>query len=88
MSSHLQDTDALIQQQPTTMHNYDHLLHFDEPSRELRIYRVDSTGQKTLFTSTRVPASSGWSEAVEKLAHDLGEQLLMDSPSARKLLQL
>jgi hypothetical protein len=70
------------------MEEHDHLLQIDEQSRELRIYRVDSSGQRTLFTSTSLPSSKGWSEALEKFAKQIGENVLMDSPAARKLLKL
>ena len=70
------------------MDEYDHLLQVDEKSRELRIYRVDPSGQKTLFTSTPLPSSKGWSEGLEKFAKQIGENVLMDSPAARKLLKL
>jgi len=66
----------------------DHLLQIDEKSRELRIYRVDEAGGKTLFTSTLLPTSKGWGEDLEKFAKQLGENVLMDSPAARRLLQL
>ncbi len=67
---------------------YDHLLQIDEQSRELRIYRIDASGQKTLFTSTPLPTTKGWSESLERFAKQLGENVLMDSPTARELLQL
>jgi hypothetical protein len=70
------------------MEEFDHLLQIDEQSRELRIYRVDLSGQRTLFTSTSLPNSKGWSEALEKFAKQIGENVLMDSPAARKLLKL
>jgi hypothetical protein len=70
------------------MEEFDHLLQIDEQSRELRIYRIDRSGQKTLFTSTSLPNSKGWSEGLEKFAKQIGENVLMDSPAARKLLKL
>jgi hypothetical protein len=70
------------------MQNYDHLVQVDEAAREIRIYRVDSSGLRTLFSSVPLPAGGGWNAPVEQLARDLGENLLMDSPSARKLLQI
>ena len=70
------------------MEKYDHLLQIDEQSRELRIYRVESSGQKSLFTAAPIPSSKGWTEALERFAKQIGENVLMDSPTARKLLSL
>jgi len=70
------------------MEEFDHLLQIDEQSRELRIYRVDPSGQKAFFTSISLPSSTGWSEGLGKLAKQIGENVLMDSPAARKLLKL
>jgi hypothetical protein len=67
---------------------YDHLIEIDAQSKEMHIYRVDESGRKTLFTSTPLPTSKGWSDDLEKFAKQLGENLLMDSPAARDLLQL
>jgi hypothetical protein len=70
------------------MDTYDHLLIVDEQSRELRIYRIDEAGSKTLLTSTLLPQTTGWTDAVSKFAKELGENLLLDSPSARRVLGL
>lgn len=70
------------------MQDYDHLVQVDETTREIRIFRVDSSGLRTLFTATTLPAGTGWSASLEKFARELGENLLLDSPSARKLLQI
>lgn len=67
---------------------YEHLIQIDEVTRDLRVYRVDATGQKTLFTSRQLPVGPGWNDAVGNFARELGENLLLDSPSARRLLQL
>ena len=67
---------------------YDHLVRVDELSRELRIYRIDEAGHQTLFTATKLPTGQGWNAEVETLAKQLGENLLLDSPSARNLLRL
>jgi len=70
------------------MKTYDHLVHFDEEARELRIYRVAADGKRTLYTSVVLPQSSGWTASLEAFAKQLGENLLLDSPTARKLLEL
>lgn len=67
---------------------FDHLVQFDEATREIIIYRVEPNGRRTLYTKTELPTTQGWSKAVEQFAQELGENLLMDSAVARKLLQL
>jgi hypothetical protein len=66
---------------------YDHLIHVDEEHRELQIFRVSSSGVKTLYTSLSLGSGQD-QEAVRQLAAILGENLLLDSPVARKLLEL
>lgn len=71
------------------MRSYDHLVHIDEDTREIKIYRIDEDGTRTFYTSTELPNSSGWKDGrLEAFAKLLGENLLMDSPTARKLLKL
>lgn len=71
------------------MHPYDHLVHIDEDTRELKIWRVDADGTRTFYTSTELPDSSGWKDSrLKAFATQLGEALLVDSPTARKLLKL
>jgi hypothetical protein len=71
------------------MRPYDHLVQIDEDTRELKIWRVDADGTRTFYTSTELPHSSGWKDdRLEVFAKQLGENLLMDSPVARKLLKL
>lgn len=70
------------------MKNYDHLVCFNEETRQLAIYRVDAEGRKTLFTSIALPQSKGWVSPLEGFARQLGENLIMDSPVARKLFDL
>lgn len=67
---------------------FDHLVQFDEATREIVIYRVEPNGQRSLYTKTELPNTKGWSKAVDHFAKQLGENLLMDSEVARKLLQL
>jgi hypothetical protein len=70
------------------MNSYDHVLHVDADSREIRIYRMDSTGEQSLYTSVKLPESLGWTPELESFARQLGENLLLDSPAARKMLGL
>lgn len=68
------------------MKNYSHIIVVDEDSREIQIFRLEHSGQKTLFTKASLPAGSGWTESLESLAKTLGENILMDSPAARRML--
>ena len=70
------------------MNNYDHLVRFDEESKQLIIYRVDQKGEVVLFTKTLIPEGVGWDPNVVDFARLIGENLLMDSPVARRLLGL
>ena len=70
------------------MEGYDHLVQFDSQQRELRIYRLGLDGKRELYTSRPLPDSAGWSKEVDNFARQLGENLLMDSPTARSLLKL
>ena len=71
-----------------TNYRYDHLVAIDEASRKLVIFRVEEDGTKTLFTEAVLPAEKGWSESLISLAKQLGENLLLDSPAVRKMLDL
>lgn len=70
------------------MKNFDHLVKIDETSRELIIMRRSQDGIETLYTSVPLPSSSGWDAAFEDFAKKLGENILLDSPVARKILGL
>ena len=70
------------------MNNYSHVIFIDESSRELVIYRLDDSGVRTIFTRTPLPVGSGWTESLESFAKTFGENLLLDSPSARQLLNI
>lgn len=71
------------------MRAYDHIVKIDEDARELKIYRLDADGTRTFYTSTKLPDSSGWKDdRLGVFAKQLGENLLLDSPIARKLLNL
>jgi len=69
---------------------YSHLVDVDAGTRKLIIHRVYPDGRKELFTQVDLPA--GKTSANEKLLDEfcrmLGENLLLDSPVARKLLHL
>lgn len=67
---------------------YDHLVKIDEATRTLSIYRV--RGEETEFyTSVQLPDTC-WDddpEAAEIFCRMLGENLIFDSPQARRILR-
>jgi hypothetical protein len=71
-----------------TMTDFDHLIAIDQSTRQLKIFRIDALGHRTLFTAVEIPVTSGWTAECEQFAAQLGENLLMDSPKARHLLGL
>lgn len=70
--------------------SYSHLVEIDETKRLLTIYRVNEIGEKMLFTSIDLPVLTfdKDSEAYRNFAQQLGENLLVDSPVARKIFGL
>jgi hypothetical protein len=72
----------------TGMSGYDHLVRIDEESNQLVVYRIGPGGERSLFTRVPLPAGRGWEPDVKEFARMLGENLLMDSPVARRLLDL
>lgn len=70
------------------MNSYDHVLHVDADTREIQIYRLDLAGERSLYTSVKLPESRGWTPELESFAKQLGENILLDSPAARKMLGL
>jgi hypothetical protein len=80
------DTSVLHMEQLTM--TYDHLICIDEDAKEVVIYRVDSNGKRTLYTKAPLPEARGENSELESFARMLGENLLLDSPAARRLLDL
>jgi len=73
------------------MENFSHLVEIDETEKKLTIYRVDvKTGQRTLYTAAEFPSGKnrGNGREFRDFARLLGENLLIDSPAARRLLGL
>lgn len=70
------------------MAKFDHLVCVDAAAREVLIYRVDGKGERTLYTKGPLPKTAGWSPELEAFVRQLGENLLIDSPAARRLLGL
>lgn len=71
------------------MDNFSHLVEIDEGAKKLTIYRVDAkTEQRTLYTSVSIPSKRvrGNDREFSDFARMLGENLLLDSPAARRIL--
>ncbi len=72
------------------MESFAHTIEIDEKNRLLKIFRLFQDGRREFFTSTELPdinAHDEW-DSFEAFAKQLGENILMDSPSARKILEL
>ena len=80
-------TQHLEQLMPMSFH---HVVEIREDTRRLTIYRVYPDGRKELYTQVELPQKSVDDDKAgfERFARILGENLLIDSPTARKLLKL
>lgn len=69
---------------------YSHLVEINEQDRRLTIHRVYADGRKELFTEMVLPSATCDEDTAkfEEFCRMLGENLLIDSPIARKLLSL
>jgi hypothetical protein len=67
---------------------YCHLVEVDETSSKLIIYRVYFDGRKELYTQVDLPVGAKETDSLGAFCRMLGENLLLDSPVARKLLNL
>jgi hypothetical protein len=69
---------------------YSHLVEVDEAARRLRIHRIYADARKELYTEIDLPAKTvaESEESFETFCRLLGENLLLDSPTARKVLGL
>ncbi len=77
-------------EQLEAMLNYNHFVEVDEKGHRLMIYRIYGDGRKELFTEIELPSAiiEESEDKFREFACLLGENLLMDSPVARKLLGL
>jgi hypothetical protein len=68
--------------------SYSHVIEIDEGRRVLEIFRVYPDGRRQLFTSADLPkkAFSEDKQGFRDFAKVLGENVLVDSPVARRLL--
>jgi hypothetical protein len=69
---------------------YTHMVEVDEEKRQVLIYRISADSKKQLFTSVDLPTKkvSEDEDEFRRFACTLGENLLIDSPVARKFLGL
>lgn len=70
------------------MSEFDHLVCIDQESRRLAVYRISDEGKRTLLAEIGLPTEQAWTAALERIARQLGENLLMDSSKARRLLDI
>ncbi len=71
-----------------TIDTYSHLIEIDEARRKLTIYRL-LNGERMLYTQTEIPRVV-WDDAkneMNEFCRLLGENILLDSPQARRLLK-
>jgi hypothetical protein len=71
-----------------TIDAYNHMVEIDESSRKLTIYRL-LNGKKILYTQTEIP-NVVWDDAkneMNEFCRLLGENILFDSPQARRILK-
>lgn len=69
--------------------NFSHLIEINEKERLLTIYRV-SGSRRDLYTSVKLPEKT-WAknpEEIREFCRKLGENIILDSPQARKLLEI
>lgn len=68
---------------------YSHLIEINEEERLLTIYRV-SGSERQFFTSVKLPDKI-WAknpEEIKEFCRILGENIILDSPQARKLFEI
>jgi hypothetical protein len=68
--------------------NFSHLIEIDESARLLRVHRIFPDGRRQLFTETPLPprAVDPKGSPYAEFARLLGENILLDSPAARRAL--
>jgi hypothetical protein len=70
--------------------SYSHLVDIDEENGQLIIHRVFSDGKKQLYTEVKLPERriNLDDSAFANFARMIGENILMDSPAARRALDI
>ncbi|GMU46789.1 MAG: hypothetical protein AMXMBFR26_15710 [Porticoccaceae bacterium] len=73
----------------TVNHSHSHFIEIDEKRRVLTIYRIKGEDRQ-LFTSVELPQKK-WAEdpeVIKEFCRMLGENIILDSPQARQLLEM
>jgi hypothetical protein len=68
--------------------DFSHLIEIDESARLLRIHRIFPDGRRHLFTETPLPSRTADPKGSQyaEFARLVGENILLDSPAARRAL--
>jgi hypothetical protein len=69
---------------------FSHIVEINELNRTVRIERLYSGGRREIVTEIAIPdvSTAGTKDVVAEFALMLAENLLLDSPKARRLLYL
>lgn len=67
------------------MLSYSHIVEYAGNDNIISLYRMNEDGEKELFTKVQFPEQS---QDIQEFMKMLGETLLLDSPIARKILNL
>jgi hypothetical protein len=67
--------------------DFAHFVEVDEESRQIKIYRIFPDGKKQLYTQIEIPSQRP-DATLDAFSRMLGENLLLDSPIARRILGL
>lgn len=73
------------------MSEFQHLIEVDQENETIKIFRMDCKGNKILYTESKIPKINNIeqeSKVFEDFARMLGENILLDFPSVRKLLKI
>ena len=67
---------------------FDHIVKISQQEEKLYIYRIYSNGRQELYTSVDLPSVDVESDMItfQKFSQQIGENILLDSPVARKIL--
>jgi hypothetical protein len=68
---------------------FSHLIEINEKERLLTIYRVNGS-ERQLYTSVKLPEKT-WEKnqaEIKEFCRTLGENIILDSPQARKLFEI
>ena len=70
--------------------NFSHLVEIDEEAKKLKIFRVFNDGKKQFYTEADFPIGKTGDDKCEyeRFMLMLGENILLDSPVARRLMSV